>query len=139
MIPTIVAHVRDAYELLHAVAERARDSTPAWEFVAGDIFNFERRWWQLTYGDEEDKDQRPGRNPAYMEETGGLHAAATRRGAPRQVVDIGKTHVFIGVTHGLAGIHEARGRQVLGEPTHREARQIVERVGTYILTGRPDG
>lgn len=137
MIPTIVAtHVREAYDLLHGIAERTRDSSPAYDRVADSVFAFERRWWVLTYGDEADKDTRAGRNPAYMEETGGLRAAATRRGAPRQTVQVGPTFVFVGVTHGLASIHEERGRQVIGEPSQREAREWVETVGEYILTGR---
>lgn len=137
MIPTIIARgVRDAFELLHGIASRAADAEPAWDRVADDIFAFERRWWLFTYGPETDKDQRPGRNPAYMEETGGLRAAATRRGAARQTVTVTGTYVFIGVTHGLASVHEARGREVIGEPDNRTFREIVEQVGNYIFTGR---
>lgn len=136
MIPTITAHVREAFELLQGVAHRARDASPAWDKVADSIFAFERRWWNLTYGAERDKDTRAGRNPAYMEETGGLRASATRRGAMRQTVQVGPTYVFVGTTHGLASIHEARGRQVIGEPSRGEAMRWLETVGEYILTGR---
>lgn len=137
MIPTVVATgVRDAYQFLHGIAERTGDSSPAYDQVADSIFAFERRWWVLTYGGETDQEKRAGRNPAYMEETGGLRASATRRGAQRQTVDVGPTFVFVGTTHGLAGVHEAHGRQVMGEPSRREVRGWLETVGNYILTGR---
>lgn len=137
MIPQIIATgLRETYQLLHDVAGRMRDASPAWEGVADSIFGFEARWWQFTYGGGTDKDKRAGRNPAYMQETGGLRASATRRGAQRQVVDVGDTYVFVGVTHGLADIHEGHGRQVLGEPSRREAQNWIEQVGDYIMTGR---
>src|SRR4051794_40053273 len=90
--------VREAYELLTGVASRARDASPAWEFVADDIFDFEKRWWELTYGTRSDKEHRAGRDPRYMRETGGLERSATQRGAQRQVVDVGPDYLFIGVT-----------------------------------------
>jgi len=139
VINILVEGVRDAYELLAGVADRARDATPAWDRVADDVFAFQRRWWLTggggTWGRTTDREQRPGRNPQYMVETGGLRAAATVRGAPRQVVTASPTFLFVGVTDGLAAIHEARGRDVLGTPPGREVRRWTEQVGRFILTG----
>lgn len=137
MIPTIIARgVHETRELLTGIRDRIRDAEPAWEKGADDLFDFQRRWWLLTYGSEADKDQRAGRNPAYMEETGGLRASATRRGAGGQVVEAGPDYLFVGITSGLATIHENRGRDVMGEPGDRDIAQILDRVGTYIFTGR---
>lgn len=137
MIPSVVAHgVEHAYELLTGVRDRMRDASPAWDRVADSIFAFERRWWELTYGPKRDEDQRPGRDPHYMVETGGLRASATRRGARRQVVQVRPHYVFVGTSHGLAVIHEERDRPVMGEPSQREVRRWLETVGDYIITGR---
>lgn len=136
MIPTIRANVEEAYQLLSGVAERAADPSPAWHDVADDVFAFQRRQWMLTYGPKTDKDTRPGRNPAYMEETGGLKRAATVKGAPRQIFRTQRTYLLIEVTHGLAHIHEARGREVLAVPSRREAVKYAGRVARFILTGR---
>lgn len=138
MIPTLrVVGIREALDLFEGVAARARDSSPAYELVIDDIFDFERSWWQFTYGGREDKEKgRRGRNPELMVETGGLHASATRRGALRQEVHAGPNFAFVGVTDGLAVIHENRGREVLGTPGARTVGTMLERVGTFILTGR---
>lgn len=138
---TLTVHgARAASQLLHGIAGRARDPSPAWNAVADDVFAFERRWWLTggggTWGRMTDKEQRPGRNPRYMFESGGLMASATVRGANRQIVKTGPDYLFIAVTHGLAAIHERHGRGVLGVPGRREINDYRARVGSYILTGR---
>lgn len=132
----IVEGVEEAFHLLTGIADRARDASPAWDKVADDVFSFNRRFWLTEYGGRRDKQKRRGRNPRYMFQTGGLLAAATVRGAPRQVVDVNPHFVFVGVTSGLASIHEKRGRPVIGDPTTRDVDRWTERVGNFIMTGR---
>lgn len=135
MIPTVKADVREATRLLTQVEGRLADFQAAWLSVADDVFNFEKRWWVLTYGAQTDQDTRPGRNPAYMEETGGLRAAATEKHAKFQTIQPRPTYLFIGITHGLANIHEERGREVIGVPGQAEAANMAEKVARFILTG----
>jgi hypothetical protein len=136
VLPTIVARTAEAVSLLSGVVDRARDATPAWDAVADDVFDFEQRFWLLQYGSKTDKTKRAGRKPQYMHETGGLQRAATQRGASGQKVTPHPSFLLIEVTHGLAGIHEERGRTVLGEPGQGESKQYAETVAQYILTGR---
>ena len=137
MIPSITAEgVGHAFSLLTDVAHRMGDQSPVFDSIADDVFDFERRWWSAEYGGEHDKDTRRGRNPAYMEETGGLHAAATRRGAPRQLVEARPQSLLVEVTHGLAVVHESRGREVLGVPGAAIVGTYLRKSATFILTGR---
>lgn len=125
------------FQLLREIADRARDLGPVYGGpIADKVFDFQRRWWLIEYGDRTDKDERPGRDPRYMRETGGLEAAATVRGSARQQVNWTGLYLLVEVTHGLARIHEDRGRPVLGEPGQREATHYAEIAGDYILTGR---
>lgn len=136
MLPTIKAvGVPQAFRLLRDIAGRAGDASPAWDAVADDVFAFQRKFWLMAYGGVADKDQRAGRNPRHMVESGGLHASATRRGASRQRVKINGSYLLIEVTHGLGVLHEARGREVLGTPGAREAGKYAEKVAGFILTG----
>lgn len=136
IVPRVTAKIDEAYRLLNDVSGRLSDQTPAWYDVADDIFDRQKLFWLTEYGGKSDKDTRPGRNPAYMEETGGLRKAATVKGAPRQTIRYGRNYLFIQVTHGLAAIHEERGRTVLDEPSRREAVGYATHVVRYILTGR---
>lgn len=136
MIPTIVVKAREAYGLLSDIADRVGDPSPAWSDVAEDIFDRQKRFWLTEYGGQTDKDQRSGRNPAYMEETGGLRRAATVKGAPGNLTRSGRTYLLVAVTHGLAAIHEERGREVLDTPGRMEAAGYAAHVARYILTGR---
>jgi hypothetical protein len=136
VIPTIKADVTEAFDLLKGVAERAADPSPAWYDVTDQVFAFQKRWWLLTYGPETDKDRRPGRNPAYMEETGGLKSSATVRGARFQRFRTGRTYLLIEVYGGLAEIHANRGRDILGVPGRRETLGYARTVARYILTGK---
>ncbi|MEH3055501.1 MAG: hypothetical protein PGN13_16105 [Patulibacter minatonensis] len=136
MFPTLtVEGAKATFELLSEIADRARDATPAWDEVADDVFDFEAKWWADTYGGKKDRDQRAGRNPEFMRETGGLKSAATSRGSARQTVKAEPTFLLVEVTDGLAEIHERRGRAVLGEPGQGEADRMAEHVAQYILTG----
>jgi hypothetical protein len=136
MLPTITARgVRDSFQLLAGIRDRLADSSPAYGGLVDDVLDFQRRWWAAEYGGQTDQDTRPGRDPRYMIETGGLLAAATVRGAPRQDIGWGPTYLHLTVTHGLGVIHEARGRPVLGEPGRREANEWGEQIAEYILTG----
>lgn len=123
--------------MLTGVVHRMQDSSPAWDEIADDVFDFERRWWLTEYGGQRDKDPRPGRDPQLMVDRGGLRASATRRGAGHQRVTPERHSLLIEVTDPIARIHEARGRDVLGEPGHREVEQYAERLVDYWLTGRP--
>jgi hypothetical protein len=137
VLPTIVARTAEAVSLLSGVVDRARDATPAWDAVADDVFDFEKQFWLLQYAGKLDKERpRTGRDPKFMHETGGLQSAATVRGASRQKVTPHPTFLLIEVTHGLAAIHEARGRPVLGEPGQADAKRYADTVADYILTGR---
>lgn len=136
MIGLRVEGAREAFQLLAGVGRRMRDSTEAWDAVADDVFEFERRWWLTEYGARRDQDTRSGRDPQLMVLSGGLHASVTRRGAARQVVDPGPRFLLVAVTDGLAPIHERRGREVLGEPGAREVEQYAGRLVDYWLTGR---
>lgn len=135
MIPTIKANVREAFDLLDGIAKRAADPSPAWYEVTTSVFDFQKRWWLLTYGPRSDKDDRPGRNPAYMEETGGLRNSATVRGARFQRFRTGRDYLLIEVYGGLATIHANRGRDILGVPGRRETLGYAMTVVRYILTG----
>lgn len=140
MLATLhIRGAREAASLLAEIAERAADASPAWSDVADDVFEFERRWWAATYGARTDTSIRPRRNPRFMFETGGLRDSATIRGAQRQTLKIEPSYLLLEVTHGLAGIHERRGREVLGEPSAREARHYAAKVADYILTGDHHG
>jgi hypothetical protein len=136
VIPTITAKVEAAFELLTGMAERASDPSPAWHQVTSDVFDFQKRWWMLTYGPRSDKDSRAGRNPAYMEETGGLRRSATVKAARGQRYRYHRSYLLIEVTSGLATIHANRGRDVLGVPGRRETLGYARTVAGYILTGR---
>lgn len=135
MLPTIIAKTADALALLSDTADRARDASPAWDAVAGDVFDFQKRFWLTEYGGKTDSEKRSGRNPRFMHETGGLQRSATVRGAGGQSIKAHPTFLLIEVTNGLAAIHEARGRTILGEPGSAEAAKYAERVAQYILTG----
>lgn len=144
MIPTIVARgVQDAFELLHGVADRAGDASDAWDAVADDVFAFQRKWWLTggggTWGQPSrataQRDARSDRDPRMMHVTDGLEHSASVRGAQRQQVTVRSTYLFIEVTHGLAGIHEAHGREVLGTPPARDVDGYARRVADFILTG----
>jgi hypothetical protein len=138
MLPRLIVEgVDEAFHLLTGIAGRARDASPAWDKVADDVFAFNRRWWLTEYGGKRDKEKRPGRNPRYMFQTGRLLASATVRHSPGQVVDVNPHFVFVGVTGGLAQIQENRGRPVIGDPTMRDVDRWTERVGNFIMTGRP--
>lgn len=139
MIPRLtIKGDREAFALLQGVAERAADPSPAWDAVADDVFRFQRGFWLLggNWRRKTDKDKRAGRDPRYMIDTGGLMRAVTQRGAPGQKITAAPTFLLLEITHGLAKIHEARGRQVLGEPGQQEAGRYARRVHDYILTGR---
>lgn len=137
MLPAIVADTRAAVSMLHDVARRAADPSPAWSDVADEVFAFQRRFWLLEYGAKVDKDRpRSGRNPRFMYESGGLKRSATLRGSEGQRVTTRPTYLLIEVTNGLGVIHEARGREVLGTPGVAEATEYAGHVSDYILTGR---
>lgn len=128
--------VDETFALLDGVARRAGDQSSLWDAIADDLFDFERAWWDERYGTQSDKDKRRGRNPAYMQQTGGLRASSTRRGAPRQRLTVGSDFMLLDVTSGLAAIHENRGREVLGDPSPERIDRWVHETADFILTGR---
>lgn len=132
----IVEGARESFTLLSEIADRARDATPAWDAVADDVFAFQHEWWDSEYGGKTDREQRPGRDPRYMIDTGSLRRSATVRGSMRQKVEAHPSYLLVAVTSGLAVIHENRGRPVLGKPDQGQADDWAERVSDYILTGR---
>lgn len=143
MISIRATGVADAYRLLSGVAHRLRDQTPAWDDVADEVFEIERRFW-LTNGDGEwggpsdatrQRDARGGRDPRMMRVTGQLEKTATVRGASRQRVQVASSYVLIEVTSGLAAIQESRGREVLTTPSDRDVQRFAEHVVDYVLTG----
>ena len=145
MLPTVtILGDREAAAYLTGVSARLRDLKPALDSVVDDVYTFEKRWWatngQGTFGRPSNatlkRDRRGGRDPRFMFVTGGLERAATVRGAKGSRTRVGKQQASITVTHPLARIHEARGRDVQGMPAPWQQDRYAEKVASYIIDGK---
>jgi len=134
----VITGDREARTLLDGIAGRLERPAAGLAELIDDVFVIQRRYWDAEFGGKTDKQKRRGRDPRFMQETGGLHAAATRRGAAGQHIETGPEYLFVtlaGRMIGLAEMHRKRGREVFGEPSQADSHRTAEKFSRYILTG----